>query len=187
MVEMLVAQTRDLVIGDPTQRDVFLGPVINAVAYRRYQDFMQELQQAGKVLTGGRVRTDGNLSQGYFCEPTLVADVPLEHRLWRFEMFVPITLVHAVDSLGEAMALANDIHYGLTAGFYGTEDEAQWFFDRIQAGVNLANRPQGSTTGSWPGYQPFGGWKASGSTGKNAGGVYYLPQYMREQIRTLIH
>ena len=84
------------------------------------------------------------------------------------------------------MKLANATEYGLTAGFYGTEEEAAWFFDRIEAGVTYANRPHGSTTGAWPGFQPFGGWKGSGSSGKNAGGYYYLPLYMHEQIQTLI-
>ena len=48
------------------------------------------------------------------------------------------------------------------------------------------NRPQGATTGAWPGYQPFGGWKGSGSTGKAIGSFYYLPQYLREQSRTVV-
>jgi 1-pyrroline-5-carboxylate dehydrogenase len=84
------------------------------------------------------------------------------------------------------MKLANEVSYGLTAGFYGAPDEVDWFFDKAEAGVIYANRPQGATTGAWPGFQPFGGWKGSGSTGKNAGGYYYLPLYMHEQIRTLI-
>jgi len=113
-------------------------------------------------------------------------DLPLEHRLWKHEMFVPITNVAPVESLDEAMRLANDVDYGLTAGFYGALDEAKWFFENIQAGVNYVNRPQGATTGAWPGYQPFGGWKASGASGKNSGGLYYVPLYMREQIQTLI-
>ena len=49
-----------------------------------------------------------------------------------------------------------------------------------------ANRPQGATTGAWPGYQPFGGWKGSGATGKSAGSLYHLPQYMREQAQTRV-
>ena len=101
-------------------------------------------------------------------------------------MFLPITLVHKVGSLDEAMQLANGVNYGLTAGFYGSQDQVAWFFEHIQAGVTYANRPQGATTGAWPGFQPFGGWKGSGSTGKNAGGHYYLPLYMREQIQTVI-
>ena len=61
---------------------------------------------------------------------------------------------------------------------------SDWFFDQIEAGVTYANRPQGATTGAWPGFQPFGGWKGSGASGKNAGGHYYLPLYMHEQIHT---
>jgi 1-pyrroline-5-carboxylate dehydrogenase len=101
-------------------------------------------------------------------------------------MFVPITTVGRVNSLEEAMDETNAVNYGLTSGFYGSEDEVEWFFEHIQAGVNYANRPQGATTGAWPGFQPFGGWKGSGSTGKNGGGHYYLPQYLHEQIRTVI-
>jgi len=52
--------------------------------------------------------------------------------------------------------------------------------------VTYANRPQGATTGAWPGYQPFGGWKNSGSTGKAIASFYYLPQYLREQSRTVV-
>ena len=48
------------------------------------------------------------------------------------------------------------------------------------------NRPQGATTGAWPGYQPFGGWKASGTTGKAIGSFWYLPQYLREQSQTIV-
>jgi 1-pyrroline-5-carboxylate dehydrogenase len=114
-----------------------------------------------------------------------VVDLPLENHLWKDEMFVPITTVAAVDSLDEAMNLANNVAYGLTAGFYGSREETDWFFDRIQAGVTYANRKSGATTGAWPGFQPFGGWKGSGSSGKNAGGLYYLPLYMHEQIHTL--
>ena len=130
--------------------------------------------------------TEGEFGKGYFCTPTLVADVPLNHRLWKYEMFLPITTVARVKSVEEAMGYANDVNYGLTAGIYGSKDEADWFFDQSQAGVTYANRPQGATTGAWPGFQPFGGWKGSGSTGKNAGGHYYLPLYMHEQIHTLI-
>jgi 1-pyrroline-5-carboxylate dehydrogenase len=101
-------------------------------------------------------------------------------------MFLPIAMVEGFDSLDQALTRANDVAYGLTAGFYGSKKEAATFFDKIEAGVIYSNRPQGATTGAWPGFQPFGGWKGSGSSGKNAGGLYYLPLYMHEQIRTLV-
>jgi 1-pyrroline-5-carboxylate dehydrogenase len=101
-------------------------------------------------------------------------------------MFLPVSMIAGVDSLDEAMRRANDVEYGLTAGFYGSKKEAEWFFENIQAGVCYANRPQGATTGAWPGFQPFGGWKGSGSTGKSAGSLYYVQQFMREQSRTIV-
>lgn len=177
---------KGLVIGDPTEREVYLGPVINRNAYCDFQNFAEDLNQHGRILTGGQVLTEGYFSKGYFCEPTLAVDLPLDHPLWTTEMFTPITTIARISSLDEGMRLANDIGYGLTAGFYGDPQEAAWFFDHIEAGVTYANRPQGATTGAWPGFQPFGGWKGSGATGKNAGGLYYLPLFMREQIHTLI-
>ena len=101
-------------------------------------------------------------------------------------MFLPITTIARVESLDEAMQIANEVNYGLTAGFYGIRDEVEWFFENIEAGVTYANRPQGATTGAWPGFQPFGGWKGSGSSGKNAGGLHYLQLYMHEQIQNLV-
>ena len=187
LVGMLKDATEKLTIGDPTERANFLGPVINQSSYNDFKNFTEEINQAGgKFLTGGKVKSGGSFDKGYFCEPTLVTDLPMNHRLWKYEMFLPISTIGKVKNLDEAMLLGNEVNYGLTAGFYGSEQEADWFFDKIEAGVTYANRPQGSTTGAWPGFQPFGGWKGSGSSGKNAGGHYYLPLYMHEQIRTLI-
>jgi 1-pyrroline-5-carboxylate dehydrogenase len=178
--------TNKIAIGDPTRREIWMGPVINQDSYQKFQKYTGELKRAGRVLTGGKILTEGDLATGYFCAPTLVDEVPHNHPLWKEEMFLPITLVGGVDSLDEAMGYANDSNYGLTAGFYGSKLEAQWFFENIQSGVVYANRPQGASTGAWPGFQPFGGWKGSGSSGKNAGGPYYLQLYMHEQSRTLI-
>lgn len=187
MVSRLKEMTEKLVLGDPTERATYNGPVINKSSYQDFKDFTEEINQAGgKFLTGGHVRTDGDFAKGFFCENTFVTDLPFEHRLWKHEMFLPISTIGKVKDLDQAMAIANDVNYGLTAGFYGSQAETDWFFDKIQAGVTYANRPQGATTGAWPGFQPFGGWKGSGSSGKNAGGHYYLPLYMHEQIRTSV-
>ncbi len=187
LVAKLKEQAGKLAIGDPTERANFLGPVINKKSYEDFQAFTKEIAEAGgKFLTGGEVVTSGGMAKGYYCQPTFVTDLPLTHRLWKYEMFLPITTIARVKSLDEAMQEANDVNYGLTAGFYGSAQEVEWFFDKIEAGVTYANRPQGATTGAWPGFQPFGGWKGSGASGKNSGGRYYLPLYMHEQIRTLI-
>jgi 1-pyrroline-5-carboxylate dehydrogenase len=185
LVSRILELTRKLAIGDPTDRAVYLGPVVNQSSYQDFKDFTEEISQAGRFLTGGHILTDGALANGYFCAPTF-AELPLNHRLWKHEMFLPICTLAKFRELDEAMRLANDVDYGLTAGFYGAPDETDWFFDHIEAGVTYTNRPQGATTGAWPGFQPFGGWKGSGSTGKNAGGHYYLPLYMHEQIRTSV-
>ena len=186
LVERLIALTNKLVIGDPTRRNVFMGPVINKNSYQEYQEFVSELGETGNILTGGHILTVDEYANGYFAEPTLVGDLPFSHRLWKHEMFLPITTIGKVKNLEEGMKIANDVAYGLTSGFYGTEEEAKWFFENIEAGVNYANRPQGATTGAWPGFQPFGGWKGSGSTGKNAGGIHYLQMYMREQVYNIV-
>ena len=186
LVARVVELTEKLQVGDPAERETYMGPVATKGAYQDYQDFCTELKEAGKVLTGGEVLTEGDYGKGYFCAPTVAVDVPMDHRLWKQEMFLPITMIHPVKDLSEAMELANSVNYGLTAGFFGTEEEVGWFFDNIEAGVVYANRPQGATTGAWPGFQPFGGWKGSGASGKNAGGLYYLPLYMHEQSQTQI-
>jgi len=187
LVASLKELTDKIVIGDPCDQDVYLGPVINQSSYNDFKNFAEEIDQGGgKFLTGGKVKTGELFDKGFFCEPTFVTDLPFDHRIWQHEMFLPITTIGKVKDLDEAMNIANNVNYGLTAGFYGSDDEVEWFFDKIEAGVTYANRPQGATTGAWPGFQPFGGWKGSGSSGKNAGGLYYLHLYMLEQIHTTI-
>lgn len=184
-VERLLVLVKDIKVGDPTLRQNWMGPVINLGAAKEYEGFCDELRTGGRVLFGGKRLTDGALAKGAYCAPT-VAEAPDGHRLWKHEMFLPVTMVKAVESLDEAVRRANDVDYGLTAGFYGTKKEAEWFFEHVEAGVCYANRPHGATTGAWPGHQPFGGWKGSGSTGKSAGSFYYLPQFLKEQSRTVV-
>jgi len=186
LLSRMVDLTGKLSIGDPTERMTYMGPVVNKNAYSDYERYTAELSKVGKILTGGKLLTEGAYGKGFFCAPTIVGDVPLDHALWKHEMFVPIVMVAPVKDLYEAMTLANDVDYGLTAGFYGSTEEVGWFFDNIEAGVVYANRPQGATTGAWPGFQPFGGWKGSGSSGKNGGGLYYVQLYLHEQSRTLV-
>ncbi len=186
LLERIRAAIEAIRIGDPLRRENWLGPVVNAAAYANYARYVDELRSGGaRLLAGGRQLRDGSLGRGYYVEPVF-AEAGLGHRLWSHEMFLPILMVHRFGKRDEAMALANDSDLGLTAGFYGAADEVPWFHEHIEAGVTYANRPQGATTGAWPGYQPFGGWKGSGSTGKAIASFYYLAQYMREQSLTVV-
>jgi 1-pyrroline-5-carboxylate dehydrogenase len=186
LIERLTAEMARIQIGDPTRKENWLGPVVNERAWRSYALYCHDLTRGGaRVLAGGRHLTEGDLERGYYCAPTL-AEAPLDHPLWRQEMFVPIVMLARVPDREAAMALANSSELGLTAGFYGDASEVAWFFDNIEAGVTYANRPQGATTGAWPGYQPFGGWKGSGSTGKGIASAYYLALYQREQSQTYV-
>jgi 1-pyrroline-5-carboxylate dehydrogenase len=183
--ERLVAFAEAAKVGDPTRRENWMGPVINQQAQDRYRKCTENLARHGSVLAGGRLLSEGDMARGHFVAPT-VGEAPFDYSLWREEKFIPLVLVGEVDSLDEALERANASDFGLTAGFYGGEDEIAHFQARIEAGVTYANRPQGATTGAWPGYQPFGGWKGSGSTGKAAGSFYYLQQYLREQSQTVV-
>jgi 1-pyrroline-5-carboxylate dehydrogenase len=182
----LVQRTTELVVGDPTRADVFTGPVITEDAYHRFEEVCDVAHRDGKVLAGGCTLTDDMLAHGYYCGLTVCA-LPGNHRFFREELFVPFLAVTRVHALDEALTLANDSPFGLTAGIF-TEDrgQIQAFLDRMQAGVIYVNRKGGATTGAWPGVQSFGGWKASGSTGKSALGPYYVQQFMREQSQTVV-
>lgn len=186
LIEALKVATAKLSVGDPQRETTYMGPVTTRAAYARFASCCDALGlHGGRVLVGGTALTEGAYADGLFCAPT-IAQAPLDHPLWTREMFAPIAMLAPVDDAAQAMVLANASHFGLTAGFYGAEEEVDWFFDNVEAGVTYANRPQGATTGAWPGYQPFGGWKASGSTGKALASFHYLPQYMREQSQTRI-
>ncbi len=187
-MDKLLDKTRAIKIGDPARdQDVFLGPLVNRNAYEDYQRFMAKARADGTVLFGGEVVTEGDMAHGYYVQPAIITDLPQDHELVQNELFVPILYVTKVKSLDEAMRKANDVVYGLTAGFFSKDEgEIQWFLDNIEAGVVYVNRAAGATTGAWPGYQPFGGWKSSGSSGRNIGGPYTLLNYLREQSQTVI-
>jgi 1-pyrroline-5-carboxylate dehydrogenase len=179
----LLEVTKQINVGDPTVKDNWMGPVANKGAYEDYKEFVADLHKNGDVVFGGKT-LEGN---GYYVAPTIVDNLPKDHRLWKHEMFLPIVTVAPFEELDDAMAEANDVEYGLTAGFFSEDDdEIQWWLDNIQAGVLYVNRAGGATTGAWPGYQSFGGWKGSGSTGKAAGSFYYIQQYMHEQSQTVV-
>ena len=137
----------------------------------------------GRIVRGGGLPS----TEGWFVEPTVVADLPLGHPLTRRELFLPLLTVTRVDTLEQAIVEANATDYGLAAGIFSEDEhEIELFLDELQAGVLYVNRRAGATTGAWPRTQSFCGWKSSGTTGKGGLGPYYLPQFMREQSRTVV-
>ena len=186
-LRLLREKTEQITIGDPLRRENWLGPVIHARAVARYENAVAEARREGEVIVGGERLLANSLERGFFLQPTVVTDLPVNHRILREELFIPLTAVAAVDSVAEGIDRSNASTYGLTAGFF-SEDRAEVdeFLDRIEAGVVYVNRRAGATTGAWPGIQPFGGWKASGSTGKAGGGPYYVQQFLREQSQTIV-
>ena len=186
LLERILRQTAVLGIGNPALQNNWLGPVATQAGYENYARYAEQLRSGGAhSFAAGEQLRDGERARGFYVRP-IVAEAPLDNPLWEKEMFLPILMVHRVSSNNEAMRLANQSSLGLTAGFYGGNDEVSWFHEHIEAGVTYANRPQGATTGAWPGYQPFAGWKGSGNTGKAIASFYYLPQYMREQSQTVV-
>jgi 1-pyrroline-5-carboxylate dehydrogenase len=187
LVRLLVEKTEQLTVGDPLKRENWLGPVIDQRAVGRYGQAVAAARREGRVFIGGEQLIDGDLERGFYVEPTIVGDLPADHRLFQDELFVPFTAVAPVDSMDEALHLANDSLYGLTAGVYSADPtEVQRFLDGMHAGVLYVNRRAGATTGAWPGVQAFGGWKGSGSTGKAGLSRYYVAQFLREQSHTVV-
>lgn len=182
-VEQLRRFAAKLKVGDPRDRNTFMGPIYNDAAAKRLEAAIEEARRDGEILVGGHRIAD---LEGNYFEPTVVA-LPKGHRLLQDELFAPFVAVVAVDSLEDGIRQGNAVNYGLAAGIYSRDEaEVNYFLDNAEAGVLYANRASGATTGAWPGSQPFCGWKGSGVSAKGGLGPHYLPQFMREQSHTLM-
>jgi 1-pyrroline-5-carboxylate dehydrogenase len=185
-MEKLRAKVEELKVGDPRQREVFMGPLIDQEALNTFKKSVELCKKDGGIIvTGGEVLTGNMYSKGYYVRPTVITGLPRGHRLFKDELFVPLVVIDTFTSLEDAFAEANTTEFGLTAGIFSEYDEeVERFFNTIQFGVCYSNRRGGATTGAWPGAQSFCGWKGSGSTGKGVGGPYYLQAYQREQSQS---
>jgi 1-pyrroline-5-carboxylate dehydrogenase len=177
-----------IVVGDPRNKDTFVGPVINEKSVEKFESAVTEATQSGALLlVGGRAVKEGPMRRGYYVSPTVVVGLPEDHRLVKEELFVPFVVVNEFRTLEEAIDRANATDYGLTAGIFSRDKkELKKFFDGIEFGVTYANRSGGSTTGAWPGAQSFTGWKASGVTGRGIGSPFYLLNFLRDESQTTV-
>ena len=170
--DRLVTRARALKLGVTSGSD--LGPVVN----RRQQETILAAiatakEQEGSVLCGGAVPDDKSLSRGYYIQPTVIEGLLPVTKLCQQEVFGPVTTLHAVENLSEALEVANATEYGLTASVHTRSvDRAMWFAQRVKAGVANVNM---GTYGSEP-HMPFGGFGASGN-GTREPGIEALDVY----------
>ena len=178
-ISKLIEKTRALKIGDPISKDVYIGPLISESAYNRYVESIDKIKESGRLLYGGNTVSTG--LKGLYVEPA-IAELRHEHELVHKELFVPILIVIGYKNFADAISMANDVDYGLTAGLYSkNRKEIKEFSAGIEAGVVYINRAVSATTGAIVGLHTFVGWKGSGLTGKGTGSKFYLQQFMREQ------
>ena len=183
-LRMLVSATEEFTVADPRKRECRTGPVIHSRATQDYERAVSMAKRDGQILTGGVRLLDHGMDKGNYVAPTVVAGLHESHPMVKNELFLPILCVQDYAELKQALEYANDSVYGLNAGICSEDrQETDYFLDNIQCGTVFVNGVRGATNGAITGVHAFGGWKASGSTGKGSGDIYYLLQFLRQQSR----
>lgn len=183
-VSKLIEKARALKIGNPLEKDIYMGPLISESAHRRYTESIERARTTGRVLYGGNTVKPG--LNGFYVEPAII-EVRHESELVHKELFVPIVTIEGFKTIDEAISMANDVEYGLTAALYSSNSrEIKEFSRKIQAGTVYINRAVSATTGAIVGLHAFVGWKGSGLTGKGTGSKHYLQQFLREQSMSIV-
>jgi RHH-type proline utilization regulon transcriptional repressor/proline dehydrogenase/delta 1-pyrroline-5-carboxylate dehydrogenase len=175
-VERLAEAVKGIAVGPPEEPANFMGPLIEARARERVEEYVALGRREGKVAAQAAAP-----AEGFYFPPTVVTDLPAGSRLLREEIFGPLLAVVRVRSMDEALAVANDSEYALTGGL----------FSRSPANISRAAREfavgnlyiNRGITGAVVGRQPFGGFRLSG-IGSKAGGPDYLPQFLEPRVVT---
>jgi RHH-type proline utilization regulon transcriptional repressor/proline dehydrogenase/delta 1-pyrroline-5-carboxylate dehydrogenase len=169
----VVAATDRLVLGDPADPAVDLGPLIDESAERRLRDAIAHAHEVATVAY--RYPPSRIPQRGHFVGPVIVTDVPRRHPMATEELFGPLLCVFRATSFEEALALANTSPYALTGGVYSrSPSHVARAIEEFDVGNLYINRP---ITGAVVGRQPFGGHRLSG-LGTKAGGPDYLLQLL---------
>ena len=172
-VKSMMEQTT---VGDPAETGPHIGPVVNRAQFDKIQDLIQSaIDEGATLVTGGTGRPDGR-NAGYYIRPTLFSDVTSDMRIAREETFGPVATITAYDSEDEAIEIANDTDYGLSATISGDPEKAAKVAPRLRAGLVTIN--------SWSPdiAAPFGGYKQSGNGREN--GRYGLADFM--EVKTIV-
>jgi RHH-type proline utilization regulon transcriptional repressor/proline dehydrogenase/delta 1-pyrroline-5-carboxylate dehydrogenase len=177
VIKRLVEAAASLRVGNPETPGITVGPVIDETAYRRMLDTIE----AGKKEATLAYQGKDFPAEGYFVPPTIFTDVKPTMRLSCEEIFGPVLSVIRVRDLDEAIRVANDTDYALTAGFFSRSPaNIERVKAELVAGNVYINR---SCTGAVVGRHPFGGFKMSGG-GTKAGGSDYLLQFLVPRVVT---
>jgi aldehyde dehydrogenase (NAD+) len=166
LVDRLVKAAGAIAVGPSTADTTTMGPLV-AMDHRAEvtRHVEQAVDDGAVVLAGGLAPDDGALAHGCYFEPTIVGATPAM-RVWREEVFGPVLAVHAIDTVDEAFALANESIYGLAASvFTRSLTIAERAIGEIDAGQVAVNLP----TSGWDVHEPFGGFRESGSAFKEQG------------------
>lgn len=171
-LDLVAERTRALRVGDPVDPLVDVGPVINARARDRIVAAVEAGRAEGRLVAGGGVPP----GEGYFVEPTVIADVDPASSLAQEEIFGPVLAVIRARDFDDGLAIANGTDFGLTGAVY-TRDPARIARaeDDFFVGNLYVNR---KCTGALVGVHPFGGFNLSGTDSK-AGGPDYLLQFLQ--------
>jgi 1-pyrroline-5-carboxylate dehydrogenase len=175
VLERVVAKTRALAVGQPVKAATAVGPVINAAAQKKILDYIGVGKGEGRLLAGG----EAGPAEGFFVQPTVIADVPPGGRIAQEEIFGPVLAVIKVRDFEQGLRVANDTEYGLTGSVYTRSPrrvaEAK---RRFHVGNLYVNR---KCTGALVGVHPFGGFNMSGTDSK-AGGRDYLLLFTQAKL-----
>ncbi|WP_423800465.1 L-glutamate gamma-semialdehyde dehydrogenase [Neobacillus sp. SAB-20_R2A] len=172
VLNRVVELTNQIKVGEPSEQDTFMGPVIDNNAFKKIMEYVEIGKSEGKLMTGG----EGDSSKGYFIKPTIFADLDPKSRIMQEEIFGPVVGFSKAKDFNEALEIANNTEYGLT-GAVITKNRAHMEQARedFHVGNLYFNR---GCTGAIVGYQPFGGFNMSGTDSK-AGGPDYLLLHMQ--------
>src|SRR5579872_611500 len=171
-LDKLKAEVDTLKVGPSDQPDNYMGPVINEGAQRSILDYVEIGRKEGRLVAGG---TAGH-GDGYFVEPTVIADIGPEARIFQEEIFGPVLAVSKARDFDHALELANATEFGLTGAVYTKNPEKiKKAREQFFVGNLYFNR---KCTGAMVGAHPFGGFNTSGTDSK-AGGPDYLLQFLQ--------
>ena len=167
VLDRIIERTQALRIGPADDPANHMGPVINARSRKSILKYIEIGKEEGRLVTGGNPAP----GDGYFLQPTIIADVPPSARIFQEEIFGPVLAVTPARDFEHALELANDSEYGLTGAAYTADPvRLQLAADRFHVGNLYLNR---KCTGAMVGAHPFGGFNMSGTDSK-AGGPDYL-------------